>query len=439
MTDCRKLDDPLAAPLAHALNSRLDRSGRDCPDAETLALYFDRSLTADETARWELHFSACAHCQQRLAAMVRMETGATPATAPASLPSASDVSWRWTWRWLAPAAAALGALAIWMVVNTTPNSTHEPLIARNTKIATPAVRPAEPAAPGADAQDAVSKELAGRADATGSGESKRTQAPTADPQRSARLDQAFAPKAVGPTAMRSAQIAAPADQTKDPSAALLAKQADTPKVVEEQAQNESRLAAIEGRPASQAMTQAAPPAAPSQQIAHAPQAPPRAREQDLRGARDEAKKTQAEPLAPVAEAVTVEAATDAAAPRREGSDLAGRFKAANAPGSKIVWRLGPAGSIERSSDAGATWQSQASGVEADLLAGSAPSATVCWAVGRGGVVLRTTDGSTWARLGSPSAQDLIAVVAVDANRATVTTADGKRYTTSDAGRSWRSL
>src|SRR5580704_12177843 len=42
-----------------------------CPDPEILAAYSERSLDADETARFELHFSHCARCREQLAAMVR--------------------------------------------------------------------------------------------------------------------------------------------------------------------------------------------------------------------------------------------------------------------------------------------------------------------------------------------------------------------------------
>jgi len=125
--------------------------------------------------------------------------------------------------------------------------------------------------------------------------------------------------------------------------------------------------------------------------------------------------------------------------RHRANESAAPFATVSVAKTQILWRVGPAGSIERSDDAGGAWQSQASGVASDLLAGSAPSTSVCWVVGRGGVVLRTTDGKTWAQMGSPSSQDLIAVEARDAEQATVTTSDGKRYATSDGGRTWRSL
>ncbi len=42
-----------------------------CPEPEVLAAYFERSLDADETETYELHFSQCARCREQLAAMAR--------------------------------------------------------------------------------------------------------------------------------------------------------------------------------------------------------------------------------------------------------------------------------------------------------------------------------------------------------------------------------
>jgi hypothetical protein len=106
------------------------------------------------------------------------------------------------------------------------------------------------------------------------------------------------------------------------------------------------------------------------------------------------------------------------------------------PDANVRWRLAGR-DVERSSDGGRTWQSQPTGSETELLAGAAPAPTVCWIVGRSGLVLRSTDGATWQRLPFPEATlDLAAVTARDALDATVTGADGRRYRTTDAGKTW---
>jgi photosystem II stability/assembly factor-like uncharacterized protein len=94
------------------------------------------------------------------------------------------------------------------------------------------------------------------------------------------------------------------------------------------------------------------------------------------------------------------------------------------------------GSVEYSTNGGATWEPLPTGVSAQLTAGSSPSASVCWLVGRGGVVLLTTNGRSWQRLAPPDTADLAAVQATDARRATVTTADGRVFRTEDAGQTW---
>ncbi|MGH7948924.1 MAG: zf-HC2 domain-containing protein [Candidatus Binataceae bacterium] len=80
-----------------------------------------------------------------------------------------------------------------------------------------------------------------------------------------------------------------------------------------------------------------------------------------------------------------------------------------------------------------------SGVATDLLAASAPSSRVCWVVGRGSTVLRTTDGEKWQRIKPPIDADFVGVDARSAERATVRSADGRQFATSDGGRSWARL
>jgi len=107
------------------------------------------------------------------------------------------------------------------------------------------------------------------------------------------------------------------------------------------------------------------------------------------------------------------------------------------PDDRTRWRL--AGSVvQRTNDGGSTWEvvDGPEDLDAVLTAGSSPSPTVLWAVGQAGVVLVTTDGRTLRRLPFPEAVDLTAVEATDATTATVTTVDGRRFRTNDAGRIW---
>jgi photosystem II stability/assembly factor-like uncharacterized protein len=109
------------------------------------------------------------------------------------------------------------------------------------------------------------------------------------------------------------------------------------------------------------------------------------------------------------------------------------------PNPSTRWRIGAAGSIERSGDSGATWTASPSGVTEDLTAGAAPSPIVCWVVGRRGTVLLSIDGLQWRRVAFPGNADVAAVQASDASSATVTTSDNRRFRTVDGGQTWTAL
>ena len=111
----------------------------------------------------------------------------------------------------------------------------------------------------------------------------------------------------------------------------------------------------------------------------------------------------------------------------------------SAPDGRASWRVGQAGVIQFSPDAGKTWTVQPSGVIVDLFAGSAPNDKVCWIVGRAGTVLRTTDaGKHWQKTLAPTQEDLHSVFAVNAHAATVSLANAS-YQTNDGGATWKKL
>jgi photosystem II stability/assembly factor-like uncharacterized protein len=105
------------------------------------------------------------------------------------------------------------------------------------------------------------------------------------------------------------------------------------------------------------------------------------------------------------------------------------------PDSTVRWRV--AGSVvQRSTNGGSSWDTVSTGLAAQLTAGASPATAVCWLVGRGGVVLLSTDGRNWRRVAFPEATDLSAIIARDARTASVTTADGRTFNTTDAGVTW---
>jgi photosystem II stability/assembly factor-like uncharacterized protein len=92
--------------------------------------------------------------------------------------------------------------------------------------------------------------------------------------------------------------------------------------------------------------------------------------------------------------------------------------------------------VQRSTDGGANWQLQQTGATETLTAGASPSPSVCWLVGPRGTVLISTDGRSWRRTAFPEATPLISVSATDDKIATVTTADGRKFSTTDGGITW---
>src|ERR1700723_1670095 len=84
--------------------------GEECPGPEILAAYFDRALDAQETSRYDLHFSHCSACREQLAAMAR--AGDAPDVKDAEKKTAGAWDWLAGPRWLMPVAAMLVALLV---------------------------------------------------------------------------------------------------------------------------------------------------------------------------------------------------------------------------------------------------------------------------------------------------------------------------------------
>jgi len=64
---------------------------------------------------------------------------------------------------------------------------------------------------------------------------------------------------------------------------------------------------------------------------------------------------------------------------------------------------------------------------------------VCWVVGRDGAIYVTKNGIDWNKVNSPAALDFVAVTASDASSATVTSADGQKFATTNRGKSWHTV
>lgn len=106
------------------------------------------------------------------------------------------------------------------------------------------------------------------------------------------------------------------------------------------------------------------------------------------------------------------------------------------PDPKFRWRV-TGSTIEHTQDGGRDWIPVRLTVNEIITGGSAPAPLVCWVVGRRGLVLLATDGTNFTPLPFPERVDLTSITAADARRATVTTADGRTFQTTDSGRNWQ--
>ena len=373
--------DSQSEALAHR-SAKREGGSSACLDAESLAAWVDNQLTPAQRSAAETHVASCLRCQSMLAAMSR-----TAAVAD-SFARGQERSPSWAFRFAPWMAALGGAVAVALLIVAMQPGIHE-----------------NAAVPSVVAPDTTA----------------------------ARVE--------------ASKEAAPAEQLRELKDAPAAAPADTP------APARSRADSREVPPAFAKDKEARQKAAAETLAKQEKRTAPLARdERDSRTA--DAAAAAAKPAAPVSPPLQGQAAgappqvTQIGERAQESQRFAAAQRAAaldaivapifiQSPDSNVRWRIMGGTVVQHSADAGATWTTQDVKVEAPLVAGSAPAAVVCWLVGRQGTVLVTADGRTWQRVTSPPALDLLGVVATSADSATVTAADGRSFTTSDRGRTWR--
>ena len=155
----------------------------NCLDAETLAAWFDGSLSGAALEDVQSHVAGCARCQALVGAM-----GRTRAAVPTPQPERSP---RWWLAWAVPAAAAATAVAVWIAIP------HQTNVALNA-VPSPSLQKLEAPAQSTPAPVAQSEPTAPPATA-------------ATPARAARAKEAdAAPPAAAPQAANDALQQAPA-------------------------------------------------------------------------------------------------------------------------------------------------------------------------------------------------------------------------------------
>jgi hypothetical protein len=436
----RSFENALASHLRADNSAGLSNAA--CGDAETLAAYHERSLAQEQMTSLKAHVADCERCQEILAqlratdeilvAVANTTPHATPDAAPDATHDAKSavrvlpVRTRALWRWVGPAGALAAALLVWVAVHEN-NSVRVP-----PQLPSPARKQSETAKNLPASQPALT--YAPSLDATSKPEKAFSDALSA-------LDTAPQSKIAGAARQRPQSLLKEKDSgsaqkkssVQDDFGQLAGRSLTTNALPAPDGDLRSRVEV----PKTEASTNETAAPQRGAVVAAAPPAPPT----PAPSARAELSRPRA--AAPVAGALQQEQQLEATPRFKSNVEM----RLANtvtevtiaAPGGRASWRVGPAGTIEFSSDAGKTSIVQPSGVIADLLAGSAPSDKVCWIVGRSGTILRTTDGGAhWQRLRPPVQDDLRSVSAADAQRATVSSTNGT-YQTTDGGATWNKV
>ncbi|HEX4074787.1 MAG TPA: YCF48-related protein [Candidatus Acidoferrales bacterium] len=427
----RERGDAMAGLLKRSLAGDAG-AGNDCPEPEILAAYFERSLDADETAQIELHLSECARCREQFAALGRAEAEAPAPSVADARRKSPRASWMWDWRWLAPVTAVLVITAIWATrrpaLTQIANHVAQPPASLAVSRPAPPVQP--PPAPAPEKKTTLSRiapavgvpatrpKVPSQSEsvAVNSGDREKSVEVERSPLQSLQSSKSVRDlPTVGRnyTELDSLSKKAPEPQPKATEDAANA----PPRATNESVMVESQVAPVHTSPAGAPV----PPKAENGVAAGI-----------LGGAISSGTTNAKQEPAAVNRLATVEMAEAIATTREQ---RAASF-VVQTPDPKIVWRIGNAGFVEHSEDGGATWHGTLPKQNARYVAGSAPSANVCWIVGNDGIILLTKDAKHWQTIPPPLRTDFVAIAARDAWSATVTTADGRKFTTSDQGASW---
>jgi hypothetical protein len=394
-----------------------------CVDMEALATYHEGGLAPEQRNLWKAHVEGCARCQGILAQLEA--TDAIPLDVAENsdkqktvgLPVLLKPRRPAFWRWAAPAGALAAGLLVWIAVRENkplqiaevrkevssapqaraPNP-PEPV----SKTESETVNPGEPKNPGAASVGAIVQQK------RESNRAARRPTPTSREKNDANSADLYA----------SASQQAEVGDRADAAANVLKEKVPV-------------LLPSPVAPAPAPAPEASPKISAMSETVTVEAAP---------AARQKAKSATGNP----SDQFALQKKQDLPLTSRGYDQLVTLAKSGGAviiaaPSGPAQWRIGAAGIVEHSTDAGATWTLQSTGVVADLLAGSATSDKVCWIVGRAGTILRTTDGGAhWSKLPPPIVDDFASVFALNARHATVSPASGA-YQTKDGGATWQKL
>ena len=367
--------------------------GGDCPDAEAMAAFYEGRLSEREMSVVKEHVESCERCEEILTGLretdgidvgdelreaERWQPGTRNVGMDASVKGPRDISrgGRKRWAWAAPAGAIAAGLLVWVTMH---EMRQNPLTPTENRAK---VRiDFQIAEPGAEKKNEtpMAAENDTRGGKIGGVSSQRSKETVVNPQATRSND--FHVVAPAEPSLPAAPM--PAPEKKPADLPILGRNA----IEKEESRTDER---------STAPSAAVAPAAPQSSSAK----PDAYRDEgDLAGslgANSDAiadKKTKANSIADADAGANVSGiakpqmqiaedsggnTTDAL---KDRGALAAKIARADnmivSPGDLVIWKVGRAGTIERSEDGGITWVRQNSGVTVDLLRGTAASEVVC--------------------------------------------------------------
>jgi hypothetical protein len=464
---------------------------KECPPAETLAAYYDRALSEAEQARYESHLSTCGLCRQQLVALVRADESATQGAT-----EKRERGWSWftnQW-WLVPVAGTLLIAAV-VYIGFAPRlrklasgPAAEVAVSKRAADADTSIVPPPPvtkAAPEAERLADNLERLKAQAEGTKREKVEGKKAASRIPPTTRYV----AP----PTPRNAARAAAARAATTNRMATTTGRAGGygTGGGYAAGAGGASAKTAVPAEPnqpaADQVVTQsqvvgvtaAAPPAAPAAQgganpdrAQYAAPQPSDVQEvqetnsdvnkQDAKSAQDLPRSRAAagganqptsrvlaqngkeegaagEPSAAPKPKVARQKAALTAPTNAALTEARSNTKIISSPDSQSQWRIAEGGFVEHTENGGSTWTGVEPAPDAELTAGSAPAARTCWFVGRNGMILVTTDAVHWKIVTPPAQTDFTDVTATTGREATVTAADGRKFSTRNVGKTWQAV
>lgn len=468
----RRREEALARRLGEALDEQASPRGPEpCPDAELIAAFHERELGPEESAACEMHFAACARCRKILSVLAASDdtplaekevarlgelvaAAQVPNVAAAHMPHEEAPQGEtivirkrpdWRVRWLVPAVSVAAVLAVWFAIRPPWRGMEQgstgTLVAQAPK--NEPLLPSEPAPSDQMSQPTPAKKL-GTDSATSS-----TNSPAIPGDRSAARMESHAPLrremakgnpgeggAMGGLIAggRVPENAPQRDEIVTPESNV-APAAVPPPPPPPVTPPPDALAQARSNPAGQsATTPPGVPASTSQSVTVTGEAPPVNTAGGTFGGVVKDKKTADLPL----NGRNFQALTAL----KTAGETSIQIKS---PLGKVIWRIEKNGSIEGSTNAGGSWKPQSSPSTQEWVAGAAVSDTTCWIVGRNGSIARTTNGERWEKIAPPPTSadasgkfpDWTSVTASDAQTATITASDQRRFTTHDGGKTWQ--